>query len=157
MKPGIIVIGYQGIGKSTYAATDRRCIDLESSCMWVDGQRSENWHEIYCNFAEDLARQGYIVFTASHAAIRERLKKSKAIVYVCGPSIHLREAWIERLKKRYDKTGLDKDSKAYLNAVDRYAENIQELLSDIFPALIIEHPDGSIADFIPKLISRYNL
>lgn len=38
----MIVIGYQGIGKSTLANKDLRFIDLESGNFWVDGKRADD-------------------------------------------------------------------------------------------------------------------
>ena len=66
----MIVIGYQGIGKSTLAARNLKYIDLESSNFWFDDPetkqrvRHSNWYEMYFNVAEDLSRQGYVVFVS---------------------------------------------------------------------------------------------
>ena len=43
----MIVIGYQGIGKSTYSNKDITCIDLESGNLWVDGVRLDDWYKVY--------------------------------------------------------------------------------------------------------------
>ena len=43
----MIVIGYQGIGKSTYSNKDITCIDLESGNFWVDGVRLDDWYKVY--------------------------------------------------------------------------------------------------------------
>ena len=67
----MIVIGYQGIGKSTLANKDLRFIDLESGNFWVDGKRADDWYKPYCQIAEHLSRQGYIVFTSSHEVVRK--------------------------------------------------------------------------------------
>ena len=34
----MIIIGYQGVGKSTLANKDDKFIDLESSSFWVKGE-----------------------------------------------------------------------------------------------------------------------
>lgn len=57
---GQIVVGYQGVGKSTLAYHNRSVIDLESSNFFVDGKRDEKWYIPYCNIARSLARQGYL-------------------------------------------------------------------------------------------------
>ena len=139
----MIVIGYQGIGKSTLAARNLKYIDLESSNFWFDDPetkqrvRHSNWYEMYCNVAEDLSRQGYIVFVSSHQPVRERLLKSEEYVVACVPSLDLKEQWIEKLHIRFKESGLEKDYKAYMNALDRFTANITEIINSGFDALVI--------------------
>ena len=123
----MIISGYQGIGKSTLSQGDPKFIDLESGCFWVNGVRSEDWYIVYCQMAEHLSRQGYTVFMSSHKAVREYLKASTERVYCCAPTIGLKDAWIEKLKQRYELTGQEKDKKAYLNAKQCYEENIKDI------------------------------
>lgn len=137
---GVVIIGYQGIGKSTLANNEDCFIDLESSCFWYTDEetkqacRWDNWAEIYTNIAVDLSRQYNIVFTSSHQVVRDALAKKDNIedtlIAVCVPSFHLKDEWIKKLKNRYEESGLDKDYKAWKNAEDRYEENIHELISD---------------------------
>lgn len=125
----MIVIGYQGIGKSSLAGRDHKFIDLESSNFWVDGKRADDWYKPYCQIAEHLSRQGYIVFTSSHEVVRKQLENSREVVVVVYPSLELKNMWIDKLENRYRDTGLEKDYKALMNAKDRYEENIQELVN----------------------------
>ena len=53
----MIVIGYQGIGKSTLAGRDHKFIDLESGNFWVDGKRADDWYKPYCQIAEHLSKK----------------------------------------------------------------------------------------------------
>lgn len=128
----MIVIGYQGIGKSTLAGRDHKYIDLESGNFWVDGKRSYDWYKPYCQIAEHLSQQGYIVFTSSHEVVRNRLADSNEVVVLVYPSLQLKNLWIDKLENRYRETGLEKDYKALMNAKDRYDENIQELMASHF-------------------------
>ena len=100
---GQIVVGYQGVGKSTLAYHNRGVIDLESSNFFVDGKRDEKWYIPYCNIARSLARQGYIVCVSSHEVVRKELERNPAerqvIVY---PALALKDAWIHSLKHRYE-------------------------------------------------------
>lgn len=124
----MIVIGYQGIGKSTLAGRNNKFIDLESSNFRIDGKRTDDWYKPYCKVAEHLSQQGYIVFTSSHEVVREYLvDNSREIVVLVYPSIELKDAWIGKLEKRYEKSGLDKDYRALMNAIDRFENNIREL------------------------------
>lgn len=134
---GKIVVGYQGIGKSTLARSGKgRYIDLESSSFSVRDGMTDNyvkingWEKIYCKIAEHLAEQGYTVFVSSHAEVRKILKESKCKVVAVVPHPDLGELWIEKLKQRYFDTELEKDRRAWLNAKERYRENVMEIMHD---------------------------
>lgn len=58
----MIIVGYQGIGKSSLAGRDKKFIDLESGNFWIDGKRADDWYKPYCKIAEHLSQQGYYVF-----------------------------------------------------------------------------------------------
>ena len=53
----MIVIGYQGIGKSTLVKECNSYIDFESSNFKINGERPEGWEQMYCEAALDLSRQ----------------------------------------------------------------------------------------------------
>lgn len=143
----MIVIGYQGIGKSTLAAKSFRYIDLESSSFWFDDPETKQkirhimWYAMYCNVAEDLSRQGYTVFVSSHQPVRERLLKSDEYVITCVPSLDLKDKWIKKLRLRYENSGLEKDYKAYMNAADSFTENVTEMMNSGFDVLEVEDMD----------------
>lgn len=143
----MIIIGYQGIGKSTLAG-QAGCIDLESGNFWVDGKRDEKWYIPYCNIAEHLSSQGYTVFVSSHEVVRNQLKDSKEAVYIVCPSLELKDEWIQKLKERYERTQLEKDYKAYMNAADRYTENITELLNSGIKCYPIQSMDYNLCYFV---------
>lgn len=148
----MIIIGYQGIGKSTLASASWMYIDLESSLWRVDGVRSDTWYKEYCNVAEGLSKQGYIVFVSSHKEVRDRLKDSKQRVCVCYPAVELRDEWIDKLETRFFETRLDKDYRALGNAKDRYQENILELKNSGFNPIEITTMDYNLR----SLIERHN-
>ena len=125
----MIIVGYQGIGKSTLAGNNG-CIDLESGNFWVDGKRDEDWYKIYANIAVHLSQQGYTVFTASHKVVRDELKNCGEPVVVAYPSLDLETQWIEKLRTRYEYTNLEKDFKAWKNAEQMYKENITDLMNE---------------------------
>lgn len=123
----MIYVGYQGIGKSTICHKVDNCIDLESSNFFVNGQRHEDWYKIYANIANHLSNQGKTVFTSSHKVLRDYMNKNNISFTVIYPSLELKELWIEKLKERYKLTRKDKDFKAWINAKEKYDENIQDL------------------------------
>ena len=127
----MIIVGYQGIGKSSISNSDTHCIDLESSNFFVGGKRPDDWHKYYVNIAKHLSAQGYTVFVSSHKVVRDELKATNAEdVAVCFPTIDIKEQWIERLRDRYKRTVLDKDLRALLNAEQNYASSIAELCTE---------------------------
>lgn len=128
-REGLVVVGYQGVGKSTLAENVKNVIDLESSNFFVDGERSQDWYIPYCNIARSLCRQGYVVCVSSHKVVRDELMTNPAMrqVIVC-PSLELKEKWINNLRYRYESTPSDKNYKAWQNALNCYDENIKDLL-----------------------------
>ena len=124
----MVIVGYQGIGKSTLAKNANGFIDLESSNFFVNGVRSTDWYVPYCKIALNLSAQGYNVFVSSHQVVRTYLADhhTQKLVIAC-PSKNLKDEWLEKLANRYQSTNLDKDFKAWQNALLRYDENIDEL------------------------------
>lgn len=150
----MIFIGYQGIGKSTLAGNGRY-IDLESGNFWINGKRDENWYIPYCNIAEHLSKQGYRVFTSSHEVVRNYLSTSNEDCFVVYPALHLKDEWIAKLKLRYEDSKLVKDYKAYMNAVDRYEDNIKEIMDCGFIRIQIDSMDYNLDELIEKAITTY--
>lgn len=143
----MIIIGYQGIGKSTLAGK-YNCIDLESGNFWVDGKRADDWYKPYCQIANHLSAQGYTVFTSSHEVVRNELSKSKEKVCIVCPALELQAPWIEKLEERYLRTKLEKDYKALKNAEDRYSENIMELATSGFPVFYINDMNYNLREIL---------
>ena len=155
LKDGIsmIVVGYQGVGKSTLAGRDNKFIDLESGNFWVDGKRAEDWYKPYCKIAEHLSQQGYIVFVSSHEVVRKQLEDTKETIVVVYPSLKLKNEWLTKLEERYDRSGLEKDYKALMNAEYKYEENIKELSKSPFNLLEL---DNMYYDLESELIAFKN-
>ena len=133
----MIVIGYQGIGKSTLVKECNSYIDFESSNFKINGERPDGWEQMYCEAALDLSHQGHVVFTASHKCIRDYLKehRDREFVLIVAPSVDLKDQWLEKLRNRFNETGLLKDRLAFLNAEDCFDENIKEMqdYASVFP------------------------
>jgi len=126
----MILIGYQGIGKSTISSKENGFLNLESGSFWVEGVQADNWYISYSTIAEHLSEQGYSVFTSSHLVVRNQLRNSSQRKIIICPELGLEDFWVSKLEKRYNETQNEKNYKAYMNAKERYAENIQELLDD---------------------------
>ena len=147
----MIVVGYQGIGKSTLSNAASKCIDLESGNFWVDGKRADDWYKPYCQIANHLSEQGYVVFVSSHEVVRKELEKVNEFVCVVHPSLNIQDEWIAKLKNRYMQTKSDKDYKAYMNAKDRYRDNIIELMTSPFVSYEINSMDYDLKDVVKTL------
>lgn len=135
----MIITGYQGIGKSTLASKNDKVIDLESGCFWKyeeDHQlnktggktRSEDWYIYYCQMAQHLSRQGYIVFVSCHQEVRDWLSVHNEEKF-CAifPSKELKHDWIKRLEIRYSESLLEKDLRALEHAKKCYDNDIYRL------------------------------
>ena len=154
-KGGCIIIGYQGIGKSTAAARHLDYIDLESSTTKINGERHDDWFIPYCQSAYHLARQGYVVFVSSHSVLREYLEsthESEGVkVYTCFPSVALKTQWVKKLNSRYHRTKSDKDYAAWQNAEKMYTENITALKTSPLPSIIISSMRYDLDAFIEAI------
>ena len=129
----MVIIGYQGIGKSTAAIKRAAVVDLDSSLFYIDNKRNPNWYKIYCNIAINLSSQGKMVFVSSHKEVRDYLyeiNNNKEKIVLCYPSLSLKEEWIARLEKRYNSTGFDKDYRALMNTKLSFDKNITDLDND---------------------------
>lgn len=146
----MIIIGYQGIGKSTLAKDSWKYIDLESGNFWVNGERDEQWYKPYCNIANHLSAQGYTIFTSSHKEVREELKNSSEVVKIAFPALELKTDWLIRLTNRYNESMLEKDYKALINASLCYEDNINDLMNEPFDKIIINNIDYNLRELIEK-------
>ena len=148
----MIVIGYQGIGKSSLAATNLKYIDLESSCFYYNGVRPDDWYKYYCNIAYHLSLQGYSVFVSSHEVVRNELKwymdKGLEKVVCVYPSLSLKDDWIRKLANRYNNCSTEKNFKAWMNAVDRYEDNVTEIKNCGIPGIEILSMDYVLEDLV---------
>jgi len=152
MTKGFVIIGYQGIGKSSLSGWSK-CIDLESGNFFVGNKRADDWYIPYCQTALDIADQGYTVFVSSHKEVREFLStvplpENVARIVVICPRRTLRDEWIKRLQERYDRTQLAKDYKALMNAKERFTDNIIELCSCGLPIILINAMDYNLKDYV---------
>lgn len=146
----MIIIGYQGIGKSTLAKDSWKYIDLESGNFWINGERDEQWYKPYCNIANHLSAQGYTVFTSSHKEVREELKNSSEVVKIAFPALELKTDWLIRLKDRYNESMLEKDYKALMNASLYYEDNINDLMNEPFDKIVINNIDYNLKKLIEE-------
>ena len=146
----MIVIGYQGIGKSTICKDNLRYIDFESSALKMFGRRMIGWELPYCQMATWLSKQGYVVFTSSHKEVRKYLTETDEYCIAIVPSLELKKEWVEKLKARYHESDSEKDQKAYLNAKTRYKENIQEIMDDVADTYVIGGMDYDLKHIVAE-------
>ncbi len=161
MPNGLIIMGYQGIGKSTLARKYIDVIDFESSLLKINNNRFDNWEQVYCNMAIDLASQGNIVLTSSHKNVREEFAKyvsSKIHIISICPSINLKNSWINTLLTRYNQNKSDKNLAAYKNAVNNFDNSVTDISKDFnFSNIIIDDLDYDLFTIIKGLCNIYNI
>ena len=152
MDKGFVIVGYQGIGKSTLAnSCTGRYIDLESSNFFVDNNRASNWATIYVKIAESLANQGYVVFVSSHAEVRTLLRNCRCDVGLIFPDASLQDAWILKLKNRYFETENEKDFKAWQNAKNLYESSIRDLMHSPKKSCVIDDMNYNLETIVGLL------
>ena len=165
---GLIIIGYQGIGKSSIAGKDG-CIDLESSNFYVDGKRDPYWYIPYTKLAMDLANQGYTVCTSAHACVVHEFETQQLLgvthikyrniggIVVFRPKAgpEWKYAWIERLQKRYDKTSLTKDYRALESAKAHFSEHMKQLDCSVFDVYTPDSLDYDLYDYVKIIREKY--
>ena len=144
----MIIVGYQGIGKSSLAKQHPRVIDFESSNFFVDGERPETWPQIYANIAKHLSDQGYIVCISSHQVVRDALLPYRDDVVCIYPAKDLKTEWIQKLKERYNETKEMKDYKAWKNAEEGYEEQVESIWSGDLPRYTISNMDYGLDEII---------
>lgn len=159
----MIIVGYQGIGKSTLCKNnnDRKYIDFESSNFWIDGERNPDWYKIYVKIAVNLSNNyKFIVMLSSHEVVRNELKKyikeekiTKDEVVEVFPDNSLKDEWIKKLSDRLQATASTKDYKALVNAQEMFDININDLKSeDELSQICIENSDYNLECLITQYI-----
>lgn len=146
----MIVIGYQGIGKSTLKEANFKYLDLQSEDFYVNEKRDENWYKVYCKIAEGFSAQGYTVFVSSHKEVRDELKNSAEKVVLCYPSPAIKDEWIVRLRDRYKATTLEHDFRAYRNAEKHFDEDIADLMKSEHNSIVIDKPEYDLIKMIEE-------
>lgn len=154
----MILVGYQGIGKSTLCYHNKDCLDLESSKFFVRDHlgnrvRPADWYVMYCETAINLSRQGYTVCISSHKEVRQYLIKnySNHDLRVCYPCLDLKTEWIKKLTNRYSYDPTEKNLKAYLNAVNMYDESIRDLSKEpVFKHLVIKDMSYDLSQLVEE-------
>lgn len=165
----MIITGYQGIGKSTLAKVSDKIIDLESSCFWKydkydlkkegNKTRPDDWFVYYCQMAQYLSKQGYIVFVSCHPEVRKFLSiHSEERFFAIFPSKSIKNDWLKRLKDRYDQSGSEKDLRALEHAEKFYDSDINQLWNECQygeeyydDAQIINDVNYNLVDLVAKL------
>lgn len=177
----MIIVGYQGIGKSTLCKRHNNAympewmkyggyngfIDLESSSFWVDGKRADDWYKPYCQIALDLCMQRYIVFTSSHACVQNYLKEIMIDhprnvlkipmtddLWIVYPDLSIKEKWVQKLEKRYRETRHEKDFKAWKGAAANITEEINAIENSKIPHQPIRYMDYDLETIIRIIIGN---
>lgn len=134
-KPGLIIFGYPGVGKSSVITQnpEYKIIDLESSNFRDEnGEKPPFWYKYYVNIAYDLAKQGNDVFLSTHEEVRDHALKcnidDSIKILVVTPTLGLRDKWIERLENRYKNNPSKKNEFALNRAKTFYDQDVIDLV-----------------------------
>lgn len=162
MSKGLIILGYQGIGKTTLAnnAVDKHIIDFESSLLKINNVRPENWYQIYVAQAISLAQQGYTVFLSSHKDVKDTLvyayDPKEITIVTIAPSYTLKSEWIDKLQNRYNNDPSDKNYAALKNAEEGFVDQVTELsFESECSSIVIYSMDYDLDNIVSSLQNIY--
>ena len=153
-KRGLIVIGYQGIGKTSLASDiSNKVIDFESSLFkQPNGLRRDDWYVTYCKQAISIANQGFVVCTSSHKSVRQEFEKTKpdtVDILSVYPSLELKDLWIKRLRQRHLVDMSEKNTAALIDAMTNYEKSIEDMENDIlFYKIVLESTNYRLFNLI---------
>lgn len=117
-------------GKSTIVSTTMDVIDLESSVLFVNDKRPDNWVDIYINIADLLSKQGFRVLLSSHKKVRDALSSRNIKFISIYPSKDLKNHWIDKLKSRYENIPTDKNKRALEYVLSNYDSMVDDMSHD---------------------------
>ena len=149
----MIVSVYPVLGKTSICENNYKYIDLDSSLF---NDYNSFWYINYCRTAKILSDMGYIVFVSSHKeVINEFIKWLGEYVCIVRPDISTQLEHVDRLKERFDKTGSEKDYKAYEFMRDNFCDCVNE--SEHMPnnEIIIENLNNYNLEEIINYIESY--
>lgn len=158
---GSIIIGYPGVGKTFASERSTDIIDFESSLYKdEDGNRPDNWAELYCRAAVNLMKQGFNVCVSSHVDVRVKLETTYAEyldhMLLIFPDTLLHDFWEERLTHRLRNSQVHNDAemvKKNQAALDHFKEHFYDDIADLkayssFNKLIIRSNNYNLIDII---------
>lgn len=153
---GLIIVGYQGIGKSSVASARDRIIDLESSSFKIHGDRVSDWYVVYCRIAVSLARKGFAVLVSSHQEVVKELNiynpEGDYSVVIITPNYILKDLWIDKLHRRFLNNSSEKNLIAWKDAESHYDTEIAWLAAyPNFSHIFIDSMDYSLSGIISGL------
>lgn len=122
----IIISGYQGVGKSTFAKETHEekfgrkitSIDLESSNY---DKTNKEWYKEYVKDILSI-KDVDIIFISSHQIVRDELNKQKVSFYFVLPYAQNKHEWTEMLAKRVQSS---------IGNANEREKNIRALMSHI--------------------------
>lgn len=127
----MIIIGYPGVGKSTYCREYLNAIDLESSLFdRMDFVNDKAWAKCYTEIAAALHSTGdYKVCISSHKIVQEKILDlvDQDDILVIAPDVTVERDWTERLFARWVREKDDKNARAYLKSIENFSKDIGRL------------------------------
>ena len=158
---GTIIIGYPGVGKTFASERSTDIVDFESSLYKdEDGNRPDNWAELYCRAAVNLMKQGLHVCVSSHVDVRVKLETTYAEyldrMLLIFPDALLHDFWEARLTHRLRSSIANDDEETVKNnqaALDHFKEHFYDDIADLkayssFNKLIIRSKEYRLSDII---------
>lgn len=160
----MIIAGYPGVGKTTFCIKNHaRTIDLESSLFpRLSFINDFAWADVYAKVANELSRDGRIVFVSTHGYFLKRMhevaKSLNQKIFVVIPDPSIKNEWLKRLEDRVERTGLNKDSRAFIRARNHFDEDINDILNhDDYRIIKIGESDLNLDPYLVMVKILFNL
>lgn len=157
----MIVIGFPGIGKSTYEGlwNGRDYIDFESSNFYYeeeDGEkiRDPHWIDYYINIILDMDTcEDRVIFVSSHADVQNRLSEYAKFKYIviAFPTLDIKDKWIRRLEYRYQEDPSEKNRLALEYTKNNYEDMVNAARKSPFIKLPITSTQYNLINLIDKM------
>lgn len=132
-KRSIILMGFPGVGK-TYVkekykgSNDLKILDSDSSNF-----DKSDFPNNYINYITEQIGKYDIIMVSTHKEVRDAIKNSSISlmcpIYICYPSLDIKDEWLERLRKRgNNETFIKLIGENYCNWIKDIEMNENELI-----------------------------
>lgn len=150
-KHSIILMGFPGVGK-TYikekykGSNDLKVLDSDSSNF-----DKSNFPNNYINYIKEQIGKYDIIMVSTHKEVRDAIKNSMISrmcpLYICYPSLDIKDEWLERLRKRGNNESFIKlIDENYFNWVRDIEMNEDDLIH-----IEITNPNNYLYDMLYKI------
>lgn len=154
----MIIMGYDFIGKSEFAASTYKRIDLD--LHFFHSNIDKWWVHRYMWAMQEYHKQGYTVLLGyDKEALQElqrctgRLVDSKD-VFVVFPAIWLKDVWVDKSKEAYDQWGTPWYENKWCNIKHNFEKEISDMELSTLNKVVIPNASGNLESVYPMIANH---